>query len=184
MPKLGRIAQRDRGVIFGFDVIARSDSSAVAQRAKAEATKQSILPLWPHGLRRGACHRARIRATRWLAMTVSTRATLSIVIAREGGRSSIPEKSVIELRCRGVLDTRRSLSLGSPKARPGGGYDGYCSRRVPCHISCRRAPGRTQPKAPPGGGGRARPWCPVALAHQNAPAPGPSFRRIEPYSTT
>src|SRR6266404_9251307 len=24
----------------------------------AEATKQSILPLWPHGLLRGACHRA------------------------------------------------------------------------------------------------------------------------------
>src|SRR5258705_10831720 len=34
------------------NVIARSDLSAVAQRAKAEATKQSILPLWPHGLLR------------------------------------------------------------------------------------------------------------------------------------
>src|SRR6266478_2316043 len=42
-----------------------------------------------------------------------------------------------------------------------------------------RVPGRMQPKAPPGGGDRARPWRPVALAHQNAPAPGPSFRRIE-----
>jgi hypothetical protein len=31
--------------MFGFAVIARSDLSAVAQRAKAEATKQSILPL-------------------------------------------------------------------------------------------------------------------------------------------
>src|SRR5260370_37832000 len=41
LPKLGRIAPRDRGVIFGFDVIARS-----------KATKQSILPLWPHGLLR------------------------------------------------------------------------------------------------------------------------------------
>src|SRR5205814_7749664 len=39
--KLGRLAPRDRGVIF--DVIARSDLSAAAQRAKAEATKQSIL---------------------------------------------------------------------------------------------------------------------------------------------
>src|ERR1700681_157709 len=37
LQKLGRIAPRDRGVIF--DVIARSDLSAVAQRAKAEATK-------------------------------------------------------------------------------------------------------------------------------------------------
>jgi len=34
-----------------------------------------------------------------------------------------------------------------------------------------RAPGRMQPKAPPGGGDRARPWCPVALAHQCAGAP-------------
>src|SRR5438132_4172498 len=50
--------------------MARSDLSAVAQRTKVEATKQSILPLWPHGLLRGACHRARIRATRWLAMTI------------------------------------------------------------------------------------------------------------------
>jgi hypothetical protein len=33
-------------------------------------------------LLRGACHRARIRATRWLAMTASKRATLSTVIAR------------------------------------------------------------------------------------------------------
>jgi hypothetical protein len=33
------------GIALGFIVIARSDLSAVAQRAKAEATKQSILPL-------------------------------------------------------------------------------------------------------------------------------------------
>src|SRR4029079_8774595 len=37
----------------------------------ALATKQSILFfLSMHGLLRGACHRARIRATRWLAMTL------------------------------------------------------------------------------------------------------------------
>jgi hypothetical protein len=39
----GRIAPRDRGDVFGFDVSARSDLSAVVQRAKAEATKHSIL---------------------------------------------------------------------------------------------------------------------------------------------
>src|SRR6266436_6387100 len=39
--QLGRIAPRDREAMFA--VIARSDLSAVAQRAKAEATKQSIL---------------------------------------------------------------------------------------------------------------------------------------------
>jgi hypothetical protein len=39
--------------------------------ARSEATKQSILILHlPHGLLPGACHRARIRATRWLAMTL------------------------------------------------------------------------------------------------------------------
>src|SRR5436190_10653874 len=38
---LGRLAPWDRGVVL--DVIARSDLSAVAQRAKAEATKQSTL---------------------------------------------------------------------------------------------------------------------------------------------
>ena len=37
--------------------------------ARSFATKQSTLSLPPHGLLRGACHRARIRATRWLAMT-------------------------------------------------------------------------------------------------------------------
>src|SRR5437764_9217447 len=35
----------------------------------ALATKQSILSSPRNGLLRGACHRARIRATRWLAMT-------------------------------------------------------------------------------------------------------------------
>src|SRR5260370_3837253 len=39
LQELGRIAPRGRGRML---VIARSDLSAVAQRAKAEATKQSI----------------------------------------------------------------------------------------------------------------------------------------------
>src|ERR1700676_283276 len=41
--QLGHIAPRDRGGLSGFFVIARSDLSAVAQRGKAEATKQSIV---------------------------------------------------------------------------------------------------------------------------------------------
>jgi hypothetical protein len=41
--QLGRIAPRECEGVFG--VIARSGLSAVAQRAKAEATKQSILSL-------------------------------------------------------------------------------------------------------------------------------------------
>src|SRR5712671_2712854 len=38
----------------------------------AQATKQSTLVSLRAGLLRGACHRARIRATRWLAMTART----------------------------------------------------------------------------------------------------------------
>src|SRR5258705_6573655 len=60
LQNLGRIAPRECGCISGFDVIARS-----------KATKQSLLTSRQHRLLRGACHRARIRATRWLAMTVS-----------------------------------------------------------------------------------------------------------------
>ena len=45
----------------------RSYSAAIA---RSEATKQSTLSLCSgNGLLRGACHRGRIRATRWLAMT-------------------------------------------------------------------------------------------------------------------
>src|SRR6266581_3915480 len=57
---LGRIAPRDGETVSGFYVIARS-----------AATKQSSLLCCRagYGLLRGACHRARIRATRWLAMT-------------------------------------------------------------------------------------------------------------------
>jgi hypothetical protein len=47
------------------------------------------------------------------------RATLSVVIAREGGRPSIPETSVIEPRSRGVLDTphARGMTVSTSKRR-------------------------------------------------------------------
>jgi hypothetical protein len=48
-------------------VIACDKREAFAQGS--EATKQSTLSSLLDGLLRGACHRARIRATRWLAMT-------------------------------------------------------------------------------------------------------------------
>src|SRR6267143_4200021 len=78
--------------------------------------------------------------------------TYSPVIVREGGRSSIPETSMIESIGRGVLDTRRSLSSGSPKARPGGGYDdlSWCDDRGPLPQRRHRNPGA------------------VAAAHQHA----------------
>src|SRR5260370_31348673 len=58
-------------VVSGFDVIARS-----------VATKQSILSFrGGNGLLRGACHRARIRATRWLAMTVLKRSCHALILS-------------------------------------------------------------------------------------------------------
>src|ERR1700676_2179677 len=46
----------------------RRDDIDVIERSNA--TKQStLISLWRYGLLRGACHRARVRATRWLAMT-------------------------------------------------------------------------------------------------------------------
>jgi hypothetical protein len=58
MHNSGEIAPPDREGVFAFAVI-------------ASAAKQSTLTFsLHHGLLRGACHRARIRATRGLAMTV------------------------------------------------------------------------------------------------------------------
>jgi hypothetical protein len=70
--KLGHIAPRDRGVVSGFDVIARS-----------AATKQSIVTI----VVAVDCFAEpiigrRFAPTRWLAMTVSRRATLAAVVAR------------------------------------------------------------------------------------------------------
>src|SRR5258705_2197057 len=49
------------------------------------------------------------------------RATFSAVIAREGGRSSIPETTVMESRSRGVLDTPlpRGMTMVRAEHRPG-----------------------------------------------------------------
>src|SRR5258706_16215727 len=71
----------------------------------AQATKQSIFPLLRHGLLRGACHRARIRATRWLAMTtMATLRSLDLVIAR----SEATKQSILPLRGHGLLRFARN----------------------------------------------------------------------------
>jgi hypothetical protein len=65
------------------------------------------------GLLRGACHRARIRATRWLAMTGSgrTRHTLS---RRRPRKRAIQYSGTLamELEGRGVLDTPPEPVIG------------------------------------------------------------------------
>jgi hypothetical protein len=59
--KLGRNARRDREAAF--------ENAATSLRgAKRRSNPKSFYPR--DGLLRGACHRARIRATRWLAMTL------------------------------------------------------------------------------------------------------------------
>jgi hypothetical protein len=57
LPNLGRIAPRDLNACLEIVI--------------ASEAKQSILPFFARqdGLLRGACHRPRIRATRWLVMT-------------------------------------------------------------------------------------------------------------------
>jgi len=87
--------------------------------AKSKATKQSILSFFlsffarQDGLLRGACHRARIRATRWLAMTGSgrTRHTLS---RRRPRKRAIQYSGTLamELEGRGVLDTPPEPVIG------------------------------------------------------------------------
>jgi len=103
------------------------------------------------GLLRGACHRARLRATRWLAMTVSRRATLPAVIARLDRAIQYSEASVIESRSCGVLDTphargmttvcearlvrRSSTSERAPDDRLRERDPGPICGRPPCHKS-------------------------------------------------
>jgi hypothetical protein len=78
----------------------------------------------------------------------------------------------VESKCCGVLDTRRSLSSGLPKARPGGGYDdgsgragarrGACKREVQGDASTSRfraCPKKLNSKARPG---NVQKGCPQA----------------------
>jgi len=71
----------------------------------SNATKQSIfISLMPsYGLLRGACHRARIRATRWLAMTAMERAA---------SQSSLPATDAKRLRT-GAKATKQSTFISA-----------------------------------------------------------------------
>jgi hypothetical protein len=66
------------------------EAAVIASLRGAQATKQSTL-LGGHGLLRRACHRARIRATRWLAMTGATPSRLDLAIVEP--RSDAGSKS-------------------------------------------------------------------------------------------
>ena len=51
-------------------VVLKIESDVSASLRGAKRRSNPCLSQWSYGLLRGACHRARIRATRWLAMTV------------------------------------------------------------------------------------------------------------------
>src|SRR5260370_30254678 len=64
---------KDDGFRFALPILRtvwkiESDASASLRGAKRRSNPSLRKPR--HGLLRGACHRARIRATRWLAMTL------------------------------------------------------------------------------------------------------------------
>src|SRR5216683_1117715 len=72
----------------------------------AQATKQSSLPCCFHGLLRGACHGARIRATRWLAMTGLV--SLLFILRRVPQRVHLGERGAFE---RAVLRRERAFDI-------------------------------------------------------------------------
>jgi hypothetical protein len=75
-------------------------------------------------------------------------ATPSPVIARLDLMTQYSLAFVIQSKGRGILDPRRSLSSGSPKARPGGGDDGSLWNGVVPHSSRHRpAPVRDHAEA-------------------------------------
>src|SRR5882757_1060387 len=71
------------------------NSSGTPSLRGAVATKQSIHPRLPaDGLLRGALHRARIRATRWLAMTEEIVVHAPSIPPRRGARLSIHQPAI------------------------------------------------------------------------------------------
>src|SRR5258708_32030662 len=66
---LGRIAPRDRGFTSREVRELNTKHTPVIARSPCDEAIHSFFSR-RDGLLRGACHRARIRATRWLAMTV------------------------------------------------------------------------------------------------------------------
>ena len=77
--------------------------------ARSAATKQSILSLRRNGLLRGACQRARIRATRWLAMTVEGHAASHPLAMTGEGRLMPP--LILPVIARSVATKQSTLSL-------------------------------------------------------------------------
>src|SRR5437764_374363 len=115
----------DGEVVVVFHDLVLSDWHPPSLRG-ALATKQSMLPMPYYGLLRGVYHRARIRATRWLAMT--ERVTYSARDRRHPARlpSSSPTAldagrwcaSVLLLWSQGSSPPHSPGSIRSPRRRP------------------------------------------------------------------
>ena len=116
---------------------------------RSEATKQSTLTLWINGLLRGACHRARIRATRWLAMTGGPFTALPAEYSESGpnARRDRPGYRINARACPTVDASRPTIQDAIPlqagsaarrnRRRSSGIRCAACSRRSP-HRTCIR----------------------------------------------
>src|SRR6266516_542479 len=108
LAKLGRIVPRECGSVsqisdpkltwlfenlIGILHSTRDCEERLVRRSStSEGGSDEAIWLAIAGLLRGACHRARLRATRWLAMTVSRRARPQLSSPGLTGRSSIPRR--------------------------------------------------------------------------------------------
>jgi len=113
---------------------ARQLTSTPSLRGASRRSNPYFLAFFPRrdGLLRGACHRARIRATRWLAMTaLSSRTNAYHILRRHRPRRraiQYSETSVMDSQSCGVLDTRLR------------GYDGFVWRSAVRRICGLLAP--------------------------------------------
>src|SRR3982074_1356233 len=85
-----------------------SHSEIVCRHCEERSDEAILLSFFARqdGLLRGACHRARIRATRWLAMTGSGRTRHTLSRRRPRKRAiQYSETLAMEPEGRGVLDT-------------------------------------------------------------------------------
>src|SRR5260370_35337411 len=93
---------------FGFDF---QIAGAVIARSEANEAIHSFFPR-RDGLLRGACHRARVRATRWLAMTI---------------QNAVPRsRGAMRPSCTEIIRPNKKRAQGMPGAR--------CTRGLVCKM--------------------------------------------------
>ncbi len=89
--------------------------SSTSEGGSDEAIHSSTICGANNGLLRGACHRAHIRATRWLAMTAPRRATLCAVVPAKAGTHNL--RRLLEQKPSAIVPKREAAAYGSPLSR-------------------------------------------------------------------